>query len=821
MVYDMESETLTDSEGNQKTYYPIYVYGAIDSTDYDEVGFDISSAQGEYTETISEKTAEVYKSMTVADPDGGESTYTAENLGGRYMFGSKLLFNAESWSSRLAEISIVPFARRGTDKLSDGKTVISDAVIKEKDATANLFREEKSFEAVFKNTDKYLYRVGNSNRIALGSLFKAVNGKNIDSSAVTLSVTVLAGNVGYTYTPDLTDWTKSQLKLSGGGAVKLKACGGQLETELYLEVVDGFNVTEYSELKASGNNILLCDIQMPEGGKYSLSNGTLFGNGFTFDISRGTRASAVQGVVVLNGATLDNALIEGAVYTEYASSSSDEYYPSAVQTFGASKITNSFLSNCRAALRMQSGSLTVENTVLFGGRYANLDIWGGDVTLRDVVTVNMPYGDGTTGGTEVLGLGILFDSSAATLNISGGLTQYNWIKQADKTALPNDQTVKSTFNELFTSSAYSPLRYTYNGTDYVNTGILSLSSGNSVNGMPSDYTKITVSNSYFVCSVEGSKADGYFAGGAPAYDKSLRSVRQGAYLPTVTRSYPEGVYNSALGKLLVTFEEGETYTPDPNFITASKFGSTLPVSVTMDGVDYTDKKITLTESGTHTIKYRWSDPYNFAADASRLEAIAYSEELVLDVTATAPEASHAEFTYSASNATRTSVIGGKTYIMPSVSEASSTVASVTVDGETVYMPIVEVQYEDNWLANHFYGYAPIFTAISITDYSEGGTGSAVIYNTDTEELPSRLAVASGSQYINGAASTEKDPQKYSVTTGVFSNKKTINYGLCWKSKKGSAISESSQNVCYSYTDNAGATYYYYIQYHFAAHELPR
>lgn len=146
------------------------------------------------------------------------------------------------------------------------------------------------------------------------------------------------------------------------------------------------------------------------------------------------------------------------------------------------------------------------------------------------------------------------------------------------------------------------------------------------------------------------------------------------------------------------------------------------MTVKLDGVDKTGQKITLTESGSHTLKYTWRDPYNYGAAAV--------------------------------------------------------------------------------------AYAPIFTAVEITDYADGGLGDATVYNSKTESKPSNFGKESGNPYINGAATTATEPCVYE------------NYGLCWKSNKGSDISEQKNQVCYKYTDNAGKTSYYYICYLYEAHKCP-
>lgn len=529
LVYDMTPETVTDADGNEKTYYPVCVYGAIDSLDYDEVGFDISASTAGGSETRCEKTTEVFESMTVVTAEGGETRYTAEDLGGKYMFGSKLLFNSESFKNSLTELSIVPYAIRGGEKISDGGTKVSDKTIKEIDPSASLFHEEKKFVTVFENTEKYLYRVGNANEVKLGSLFNLADGKSVDNSCVALELTEeIAGNVTMTFTPDTEDFANSAVRFSGSGVVRLEISAASAATELCLEVVDGYNVTSFSELKNNKNNVLLCNIAIQSGG-WSYSGGTLFGNGFDFDVTKGT--TSAHYIISLKDAVLDNVRILGAVYKSYASSQSDDYYSSAIQSYGESRITNCFVSNCRSPIRINSGELEIENSVLFGGRYASLNIMGGSVTLRNSTTVNMP-------NEGVLGLGIVFDSDASEgkLTVVGDLTQYNWVKESDKSCVPSS--LENMFKSMFSDSAYSSLRYSFDGTEYINTGILSLSENitpDDVRGLGDSYQYVK-NGTAFVYSVKSESAGKLFENGVPKYSESDHAAAQGVRATLLIRT---------------------------------------------------------------------------------------------------------------------------------------------------------------------------------------------------------------------------------------------------------------------------------------------
>lgn len=661
------------------------------------------------------------------------------------------------------------------------------------------------FETVFENTDKYLYRVGNSNEIKLSSLFKAVSPNSTIHENAKIEVKVESVDstikVSGTYTPaSPTNWGNGTIKFTGTGLVKVTINN----YELLLEVVDGKNVTNVSELDSGKNNILLNDITIKSGGSFGVGNKTLYGNGFTFDIKGGTHAGNTQGVVTLAGGTIDNISIIGDIYTTYVDAMKEEYYNSAVACVGGNnKILNSYISGCRTALRCatSSGSVYVENTTLSGGRLANALIVSGTLTLKNVTTVSEKQ---TVDGQTYLGFGVLVHEDAnqdVRVNIEGDLTQYNWVSKDDKSYLPG-----SAANYVDTAFGYTQFVYNYDGTDYVNLGIISIS-GKVLSDkikLPTGYSAQNIGSNACVVSCDNSIDSTRLNNGVPLYG-GYQANAYSPVPPTFTWNYP-GEYNSANNTIQVTFEEGSSYELNPNILTAKKNDSNLDIKVTMDGVDYTDKTITFTESGEHILKYTVTDKYNYNCKGEDC-TYDYSFEINVNVIVTASDAKHAEFTYTDGSATKIEEIDGKKYVMPDVTSTSDTIASVTVSGTTVYMPIVTALYKDN--SSDFNGYAPIFTAINITDYAGGvNTGTATTYNTSTKTLPSTWGKSSGEPYIGGAASKTDDPVTYN------------SYGLCYESLKGSNISEHTQTVCFYYTDNAGETYYYYIQYKFEAHNKP-
>jgi len=186
----------------------------------------------------------------------------------------------------------------------------------------------------------------------------------------------------------------------------------------------------------------------------------------------------------------------------------------------------------------------------------------------------------------------------------------------------------------------------------------------------------------------------------------------------------------------------------------------------------------------------------------------YTKAVHINVVAVAPEAKNAEFTFGSSNTASTTVtIGNNTYVMPNVSATSSTIGSTTVDGTTIYYPIVEIVMSDNKSSHTsaWYAYFPVFSsAVTITDYADSGTGDAVTYNASTTTMPAGLSV-------------DGDPSslfKYQSSSSAGAAPVVKNNILVYSSPSISAKrSEYNTVVKYCYQDNKGTTYYYYIGYH--------
>lgn len=690
----------------------------------------------------------------------------------------------------------------------------------------------EKFDLQFENTDKYLYRVGNANTVALGSLFAKKAGATINNSGVTVTIDKVNENtnVSGTFTANTSNWTKGTIQFSGTGPVKLTITDNDycIPKELYLEVVDATNVTAYSGL-SNQNSVLLNDVTMSSGSSYYLSNATLYGNGFTFDVTAGgyTGSSISNNYLVsLSNANLDNIEIIGAVYTEYGAQAKDNYNRATVFSVGNNTITNSYISNCAAPVRVNGGNIEIINTTLKGGNFANIDIRNGHVVLEDVTTINQSLGnDKSSAGTTVVGLGVVIYYEnvleTTTVEIRGTLKQYNHISDND--------TFSSTYAKelvnVMLGSDHSDLQLENNGVTWANAGIVSMTDGMNDNIIDSRSDK----GEYTGKEVSFQGVNGYVYTMKPTETSIIAEVPeyitagQGAIAPNYSFDYTTKNYIAKTdgsndycyednGTVIISMDSGESFSWDTTILTATKNGQTLDYTVSMNDTDYTGKKIAFTEAGNYEVIYTYTDDNNFSMDSEKNIATYsknYTKTVHISVVAVKPDAKNAEFTFGSDNiASKKLSIGNDTYVMPDVSATSSTIGSTTASGQTIYYPIVEMVMSDGTTSHSGTGwqaYFPVFSGtVTITDYADGGIGDAITYNSSTTSLPSGLSIVG-------------DPStlfKYQSSSSAGTTPVVKNNILVYVSPTVSAArNEYNLVVQYSYMDNAGTTYYYYIGYH--------
>ncbi len=709
------------------------------------------------------------------------------------------------------------------------------------------------FDLVFENTDKYLYRVGNDETtpVKLGSLFKAIDGAEIGNVEVTVEKINEATSVSGTYTPNASDWTQGTIKFDKTGPVKVTIDDNAYANEktLYLEVVDGKNVTAYSEL-TNANSVLLNDITMISGGTYYLSNATLYGNGFTFDVTSGKTGNTSSGsvsnnyVICLASANIDNIKIIGKVYESYGGTVKDDYNFPTILATGDSVIANSYVSNCSSPVRFRGTTLNIIESTLSGGNFANIDIREGKLILEDVTTINQSSSnDKATDGSSVVGLGIVIYyenvPETTSIEIKGTLTQYNHISDKDEFKSEYAQQLVNTM----LGSDYTALQLESNGETWVNSGIVSMTEGMSDNIKDCR----TDTDSYIGKASTFYGITGYVYTKVPTENSIKENVpeyspnKQGAIAPSsdfdnTINDLPindnDYCYKDSNGIIQISMDAGdEPFEWDPNILTVTKFNNELDYTYEISpDVTIADGKMYFNTTGEYTVTYTYTDPYNYCINESNVESYPknYTKNLKIVVAVIQPTSKHAEFTFgSSNNATEKITIGNNTYISAAdVSDDNSTWSYITVDGQKIYYPIVEATIVDKKIA-----YFNVFkNIITITDYADGGTGAAVTYNSSTTTMPSGLTVVKGIykafadissdwSTLNDTALTLSGASnvfKYAASASAAATPTTYSDALCFASPEvTNSRDEYITMVQYSYTDATNTTYYYYVGYHMA------
>ncbi len=697
----------------------------------------------------------------------------------------------------------------------------------------------------------YLFRVGNMNTFTLGDLFNNPD-KPAQKVAVKIDLTgfdvKVNGTASATDLWELTgeDWANATVKFEGTGVAEITV-GNYIDgaltgfATLKVEVVNGKNVTTAASATAS-NIVLLRDVSTAG---LAVSGGyTLFGNGFKVTDTR-TDTSQSGGWISINNGYVDNAQLLGQHYPKaIVSGTGNQYYKASVE-INKGGIYNSLVTGGRFAILVSGGAVDIVNTTVDGGALANIKIQGvGSVVLDNLTTIQK-----SNDADQLYGLGIWVASSSMKVTFKTALTQYNWGTKTDADDIPDEY--QSVVNSIFTGSKYTAFRYTDSGTTYVNTGILFFDENEELDG--SNLTNRSADGTFVLNGVTYSSASESMLGKSAvmyAYDvttngdpanvtayPSYKTAGQHAIKPVLSLNIKNDAaadsgdreyfyYDEDAGVIRVGFksEAGVGYTiPAESFApTATKFGASIPITVTMSGTDYTGKPITFTSAGEYTITLTYTDSQNYDKDLKNY-SVKYTYEIKVIVIAVEPDAKHADFTFHAPDGTSytatTVVIDGKTYVMPNVSGTTAgKVMSTTVNGVTVYAPYVETMYKDN--SSDFNYIYPLFKGVTITDYADGKEGgAATTYDTSYNSSSDWGNNTSSKKFM---AVSDIETWNYAIGTNKMEFKNSSSYGGTYMlaGAKGSDISQRGFFGEISYTDNAGAVYYYFVYYNMADHKKP-
>ena len=736
---------------------------------------------------------------------------------------------------------------------------------------------EVKFDVVMNNGD-FLHRVGNSGTVALDKLFKAKAGVTVGTVSVTIEAVDGTGASG-TFNPNTTDWTKGSIQFSGTGVVKVTITDNDYctPTELYLEVVDAVNAT--TATSATSNNVVLLNDTSGtfsvSGGYTFYGNGFKV----TLPTSSSSKWSGgFVGYININNGNLDNVQIIGHVfpvsniYREQAGNETDGctyFHNSVIINGGDCKITNSYISGSRAAVYVKAGgNILIENTTVSGGAYANIEVSIADsIVLRNITTEQRESNDSYGQNKKIIGLGIVVNSADVDVYLEGTLNQYNWITAAQWSAMLGNY--ENQFPKFFTDTTYESYWHYREGdttTKYVNLTMIFACEWDStklhdnrtdktINYESLDVTVVGNNGGVYSTTNLGTLTDSLFT--APDYI----STEQYPFAPNYTfdftnKNYQEvGSTNDYCYKdgeiVKISFDEGNSKIWDTSILTLTKFGHDLTYSVSMGGQNYTGKTITFTTSGNYVVTYTYTDPYNYKLDSNGNIVSyekTYTKTVNITVTAVESASKNAEFTMGTNGQDVNKIqVGNDTYISAKNIDSSNlnnpasatfgtgaTTAttqtiyysgqsngswgSTVVNGITIYFPVVAMGTTDSKFEHtgSWYGCFPVFEgAISITDYADGGMGAEVTYNGSTTTLPANLSAVYPQPTFRYQGTTSKVP-----TTPSKMTKGTYNGKLCYTTQTDlSASNERSEEwvlAKYTYTDNAGKTYYWFVGYYCAA-----
>ena len=521
------------------------------------------------------------------------------------------------------------------------------------EVTINERQSVEKFDVVMNNGD-FLHRVGNSGTVALDKLFKAKDGVTVGTVSVTVEAVNDTGASG--------TYSDNAIQFNGTGVVKVSITDNDYctPTELYLEVVDAKNYSGKTgeSLDATSNNVvLLCNISSGfiVSGRYAV-----YGNGFTLNYTGNGQYlnnGLKQGIVTVSeNGTLDNLHIKASIYPSAylyyseakggpADDSGTRYYYqlSAVVAKGNATISNCYIYGGRNNIFVDTGNVTIKDTVLECGTLANVQIQSSSdytVTFENVTTiqhrVNATIGDTTQ---VMLGAGIIVGPETTTnptIVLNGDFKQYNWVNAEDKDAVTND-TAKSIIQAALEATAFN---HTVNGKTASNLGIIYMNtvSVTVTNNTGLPYVKDTIS-----MTVSGVNISGQVYSLQGATESQIYSDYVSADKSTVNGLYvPQFKYDETLGgqyiaeggdehcyregdTIKVLFPSGDSKEIDlAALVNIVKYGGQdLGLVVTCkdengNAVTVTDGKITLSAAGEYTVTYTVTDTLFFDKDGKQI-----------------------------------------------------------------------------------------------------------------------------------------------------------------------------------------------------------
>ena len=725
----------------------------------------------------------------------------------------KYTMNTEDWKQSTLQINT----------LGDVTITITDYYFcKSTTITVEVTETEKFVSNI---TDDFLYRVGNQNAVTLDWLFAQKAGQpDVDDASVNVTVNTAADN--YTFTKGNT-WTAGTIKFNSfTGVVKITIQDATSKPcSVTVEVVDGKNTTS-AESATSSNIVLHGNISngFTVSGRYAF-----YGNGFTLNYTSNGQYlnnGLKQGLVTVSeNGTLDNLRIVAPIYPKaylyYGSTMLGDYVQggpstvdgdktryhyqlSAVALSGNGTISNCYIYGGRNNIFVNTGDVTIKDTILECGTVANVQIQSNashTITLENVTTIQYQVNP-TVWGTDtaeedkakvMLGAGILVgpetnDNPKIVLN--GDFKQYNWVTSDDANSVSDTKITKAIIQGALDATEYN---HTVNGNTASNLGIIYMNEYEAEitdnTGLPYKLgnVEITISNTTVngqVYSLQNATSEQIYSDYANADKTTVNGLYEpqfsysanlgGQYIAN-TEGCDEFLYREG-DTIYVMFVSGDTKEVDlAALVNIAKYtGQDLGTVVTVkdsngNDVTITDGKITLSKAETYTVTYTVTDTLFYDKNGNTVEnSIDYPWNVTISVSLKDKATPDAYFDYDTTKQTmgyakKSIIAGGQTQYLPflaglKIYDYIGQDAYLRFDGDNDFNKIAAAEITGYTSANH------VLIKVTLTD---GG-----VINIDTT-----ARAASGGSTYTGKLQTSGSTLYYvndgttsaTTTTWVISN----------------------------------------------------
>ncbi|MBR5137093.1 MAG: type II secretion system protein [Clostridia bacterium] len=418
------------------------------------------------------------------------------------------------------------------------------------------------------------FTIGTKNTITLGTLFALKDGKTVDSNKIEVRfLNNGEGNDQWSLDTTKDNWEDWELKIpasANGENYTITISNGGKECPLEVTIVlDAYNVANVAQWKSAGSSIvLLKDIVL--GTEFNDTSKTVtYMNGnyhvidatsYTFKApltSENKPAHTLVMFIGMSSGTIEQVVINGPVYPESilsSDSASKPYFAPGLRVSGKVTINNCYVSGFFSPVRVDSGTITIKDSVLEGGINSNVHVYNGtQVILENTLTIQRSggYTETFTGkGNKVIGAGVFCDTAAdgTSIVLKGKTEQYNWLSENDKYS---SKTVSTVIDYLFKTNKdcdgnvtfeYDEFIHVINNVNYVNMGVAQEKRGKTVTVDASQITSTYVNAYDKVVEQDGTAIAGsYLTSGAAIWSCKGSTACSHALNPADLTN--DGIYN--------------------------------------------------------------------------------------------------------------------------------------------------------------------------------------------------------------------------------------------------------------------------------------